>query len=59
MLEAFVPCLLVEQAKDTSESVEASATPCWQNQQVGADDGEDKSTGGLAPPVSRCPRGLG
>ncbi|AEN04520.1 hypothetical protein Halar_0749 [halophilic archaeon DL31] len=52
MLEAFVSCLLVEQAKGNSKSVEVSATPAGKNNRWESSDAEDRSNGGLAPPAS-------
>jgi len=34
---------------DTSESIDAATTPCWQKQQMEVTGAEDRSNGGLAP----------
>ena len=53
MLEAFVAVPVGRASlKDNSESVEAAVTPYWQKQQMGVNNAEDRSNGGLAPPVS-------
>jgi len=52
MLEAFVCACWSSNPKGNSESVEATLTPCWQKQQAGVNDAEDRSTGSLALPVS-------
>ena len=52
MPEAFVCACWSSKSKDNSKSVEVSATPCWQKQQMRVNGIEDRSNGGLAPPVS-------
>jgi len=49
----------LRKSNDTSESDNVSATPCWQKQQMGVANTEDKSNGHLAWPDSHRPRRLG